>query len=285
MRFSQKIGKKPVKKEIQTQTMDEELKNGLWNVIKMNFIDKLERSSFHSESDFRIFAKTLWHDFYKKSIDTMRYENYEVEADIRNNYFNYNWYEVYDFVEFIVQAYSDEYSLPDFVITLNGILEREFSGYRIVNDVIAPISNQLEFDEVNKALANTQYLTALKGANIHLSNSIELISDKKNPNYRNSVKESILAIESSCRIITGENTLGKALNKLQSKGININNQLKAGFEKIYAYTNDKDNGIRHAIVTEPIEPDFADAKYMLIACSSFINFLVAKAEKFGIKIE
>ncbi len=92
-------------------------------------------------------------------------------------------------------------------------------------------------------------------------------------------------MESACRIITGESTLGKALNKLESKGLNLNKQLKSGFDKIYAYTNDKANGIRHAIVIAPIEPDFADAKYMLISCSAFINYLVTKAEKIGIKFE
>jgi len=131
-------------------------------------------------------------------------------------------------------------------------------------------------------LKKTKFLTALEGANIHLTNALELISDKKSPNYRNSVKESISAVESTCRIITGENTLGKALNKLESKGLNLNNQLKNGFDKIYAYTNDKNNGIRHAIVTSPTEPDFADAKYMLISCSAFINYLITKAEKIGV---
>lgn len=58
-------------------------------------------------------------------------------------------------------------------------------------------------------------------------------------------------MEATCRIITGETTLGKALNKFEEKGLNINPQIKSGFDKIYPYTNDKQNGIRHAIVEQP----------------------------------
>ncbi len=283
MRFSQRIGKTPVKKDFQIEYIDDELLNGIWNVIKMLIIDELDTNYYSGGTEFFRFSKTLWHDFYKEPIDQIPNSEYNQEQFIRSKFFNFDWYEVYDFVEFILETQSNQTKRNDLVYSINGILEREFSGYRIINMKVAPISNQLEFEEVTSALEKTKYLTALEGANIHLTNALDLISDKINPNYRNSVKESISAVESTCRIITGENTLGKALNKLETKGLTINNQLKGGFDKIYAYTNDKENGIRHAIVTQPVEPDFADAKYMLISCSAFINYLVYKAEKTGIK--
>lgn len=284
MKFSQKIGKTKYQKNIQKNQIDDELKNGLWNVLKMRFLDHLKRGGIYTDPEYQEFGKLVWHNFFKLPIDQMPDDAYKIERELRVYFFKCQWYELYDFIEFVVQIQSDEYFKRDFVASINGILEREFSGFRIIDEMVAPISNQHEFDELNSALEKTEYLTALKGANIHLTNAIMLISDKKNPNYRNSVKESISAVESACRIITDEKTLGKALKKLEEKGININNQLKHGFEKLYAYTNDKENGIRHAIVIEPIEPDFSDAKYMLIACSSFINFLIAKAEKLGIQI-
>jgi len=285
MRFSQRIGQTPAKKDIQLEYVDDELANGIWNLVKMLFLDKLSRYTDYGKSDFDKFADILWHNFYKMPIDTIPDLKSRIERYVRDRFFDFEWYEIYDLIEFIVQIQVNQGEKNKFIDSINAILEREFAGYRIINEKVAPISNQLEFEEVSFALDKTKFLTALEGANIHLTNAIELISDKKNPNYRNSVKESISAVESTCRIITGENTLGRALNKLESKGLNLNGQLKSGFDKIYAYTNDKDNGIRHAIVTAPIEPDFADAKYMLISCSSFINYLVTKAEKIGIKFE
>ena len=112
-----------------------------------------------------------------------------------------------------------------------------------MNDIFVPITNALEFTEIKDAISKTNGLTALQGANIHLDNSLRLFSDKPNPDYRNSIKESISAVEATCRIITGESTLGSAFNKLEAKGLEINSQLKAGFDKIYAYTNNKRSGI------------------------------------------
>lgn len=38
-----------------------------------------------------------------------------------------------------------------------------------------------------------------------------------------------------------------------------------------------EDGIRHAILEEP-NVGFHEAKFMLVACSAFVNFLISKAE-------
>ena len=284
MRFSQRIGKKKATKEIQLESIDTELQNGLWNIIKLLFIDPIPRPTNYNHGEFNGFANVLWHHFYKLPVDRIPEYDFQIEDFIRKRFFEDEWYESYDFIEFLLNLDYDHYNKTEFVDTLNSILEREFAGYRIIDNLIAPISNELELEELSTATKNTSQFSALNGANVHLENALDLLSDRKNPNYRNSIKESISAVEATCRIITNENTLGKALNKLEEKGLNINNQLKAGFDKIYAYTNDKESGIRHAIVQQPNEPDFSDAKYMLVSCSSFINYLITKAEKIGLEI-
>lgn len=285
MKFSQRIGKTTATKEIQLEQVDDELKNRLWNLVKIFYLDKLEKFKPYGTPEFITFASITWHDFYKLPIDTVPEYDSKIEGYIRNQFYEGVWYEIYDFIEFILNLDFNQKIRRDFINALNNVLESEFSGYRIIDNRVAPISNKLEFVEVSTAIEKTGYLTALKGANIHLDNALDLISDKKNPNFRNSIKESISAVEATCRIITGESTLGKALNKLEEKGLNINPQIKSGFDKVYAFTNDKQNGIRHAIVEQPNEPDYNDAKYMLVSCSSFINYLVGKADKIGIRIE
>ncbi len=78
-------------------------------------------------------------------------------------------------------------------------------------------------------------------------------------------------------IITEVKTLGDALKELNTKN-KIHLALCEAFSKIYGYTSDKNTGIRHSIFdgTDCI-PDFTDAKYMLVACSAFINYLLSKA--------
>ncbi len=285
MRFSQRIGKTKATKDIQLDSIDDELKNGLWNLVKIFYLDTLEKYKQYGTPEFKTFANVLWHNFFKLPIDTIPEYDSQIEGYIRRRFYEDEWYFIYDFIEFILNLDFNKQILRDFANSLNDVLEREYSGYRIIDYKVAPIANRIEFEEVEKAINKTGYLTALKGANIHLDNALDLFSDKKNPNYRNSIKEAISAVESTCRLITGESTLGKALKKLEEKGLNVNAQLKSGFEKIYAYTNDKDSGIRHAIVEQPNEPDYIDAKYMIVSCSTFINYLIGKADKIGIKIE
>jgi hypothetical protein len=47
---------------------------------------------------------------------------------------------------------------------------------------------------------------------VHLTTVLYLLSDRKHPDYRNSIKESISSVEAICRKIGGNKaTLGKAL--------------------------------------------------------------------------
>lgn len=119
----------------------------------------------------------------------------------------------------------------------------------------------------------------LKPVTEHIKTAVALFSDRKAPNYRNSIKESISAVEAMCKIITGneKTTLGQALKKLEDKGIELHAALRSSFSSLYGYTNDAD-GIRHALLEESTL-DFDDAKFMLVSCSAFVNYLAAKAAK------
>lgn len=113
---------------------------------------------------------------------------------------------------------------------------------------------------------------------MHLNKALELYAQRPIGDYRNSIKESISAIEVYCREITGEKTLGEALNKINGKGLVIPQILKIAFEKLYAYTNQPNTGIRHALMDESgtYTPASEEALFMLVSCSSFINYLNKK---------
>jgi hypothetical protein len=65
--------------------------------------------------------------------------------------------------------------------------------------------------------------------------------------------------------------------------VGLHSALKKGFSSIYGYTSDND-GIRHAL-TQDSNCDQEDAKYMLVSCSAFVNYLIVKATKSGISIK
>ena len=60
------------------------------------------------------------------------------------------------------------------------------------------------------------------------------------------------------------------LRLIEKKGI-LHQALKKAFSALYGYTSDAD-GIRHALLDESTLTK-ADARFMLISCSAFVNYL------------
>lgn len=81
-----------------------------------------------------------------------------------------------------------------------------------------------------------------------------------------------------CCIITGltgtSATLGAALKKLEENGVIIHGAMRSAFSQLYGYTSDA-NGIRHGGIDFTNAPA-EDAKYMLVSCSAFVNYLIEK---------
>jgi len=275
--FSQRIGKTPIKTVLQIESMDDDLRNSLWNVIKLFFLDEV-KASLLSNSSFQIYFIFLWRDFLKLPLDTMDdyYEN--TYKQIRKWFFGWEWFKVYDFIEFSAKFLPDE----KFIKLCNEIFTTELSGYRFIEKTITPIADKNEIEEIERAIENSKK-TKLSGVHTHLLSALEKLSDRKNPDYRNSIKESISAVESISKIISNnpKAELKDALKPLKDK-INLHPALEKGFLAIYGYTSDA-GGIRHGMIDNH-KSDFADAKYMLVSCSAFVNYLVMKTNNAGIKI-
>jgi hypothetical protein len=103
-----------------------------------------------------------------------------------------------------------------------------------------------------------------------LKQAVTLLSRKPTPDYRNSIKESISAVEAICAAVTGDPkaTLGQALKIIDSQAP-LHGALRSAFEKLYGYTSDAD-GIRHALL-EDTTLEQEDAVFMLVACSAFVS--------------
>lgn len=278
MLFSQRKGFTKFKDVIQLETMDIELRNGLWDGIKIYYLDLMNT---FPNSDVDNLIKLIWHLYFKKPIDTIPRNSSNIYTEIRKYYFECDWYEVYDFIEFITNNYIPHVAEHDrktinnkFKVFCNKVLERENAAYRFVGDYITQIINDIEINAIELAMDQKDKCVSVR---IHLDQSLKLLSDKKNPDYRNSIKESISAIESICKLIINDSnaTLGKALNTIGAN-YGLHPALKESFQKLYGYTSDGD-GIRHALLEED-NLTYQDALYMLISCSAFINYLIAKVK-------
>ncbi len=274
MNFSQRKGYKPIPQQLQREGMSTELRNQLWNMLDL-FVWRKEEYSYLTNSvaglvagdKALVFWYGLWSAFFRVPIDRLPSNSRQAVQQVRNHFFDCEWHEVYDLLEFVLPNISD----PDAEKFTNSILERELSAYRYVSSNFTEVTDEQELASLNAALIDNDF----PGARQHLQRALELLSDRKNPDYRNSIKESISAVEGLARIVSGNDkaTLGDALDEIERSG-KLHPALKKGFAALYGYTNDAD-GIRHAIMDEP-DLTADDAKYFLLSCASFTNYLKSK---------
>lgn len=274
MRFSQRHGHSPVKDAIQIDSMDDALRNSLWNVLQVVIWDSHKSKSpysYTSHSNLFDLLRAYWRDYFKSPVDQIPEYVQESIKFLRNYFFRCEWYEVYDFIEFSSHRLGN--SRKNFMSLCNEVLEREVSGYRLIDYTITPITSPAELEAVEESLARTSKNV---GANTHLHRALELLSDRQSPDYRNSIKESISAVESVVQAIAGDSsaTLGAALKAI-SEQAPMHPALNRSLNSLYGYTSDS-GGIRHALLDEP-DLDFIDAKFMLVACSAFVNYLIGKS--------
>ncbi|MCU1239962.1 MAG: hypothetical protein JWO71_688 [Candidatus Acidoferrum typicum] len=274
MTFSERQGFKPIRQVLQADSMDEALRSRLWNVLVNSFPSSKEGYKFsHPDSrNLLRFCERAWHEHFKRPIDTIPEWPNEAIKLIRSHFFQCNWYEVYDLMEFVEGIRSSFYS-GSRAKEFNGVLAAELSAYRFVDGKLAPISSEQANWAIEQAIAQTS--DSYSGTSEHLKQAVALLAQKPNPDYRNSIKESVSAVEAICGVITGnpKATLGQALKVIDSQAP-LHSALRSAFEKLYGYTSDAE-GIRHALFEEnKLEQE--DAVFMLVTCSAFVSYVIAK---------
>lgn len=272
MRFSTRYGFVAPKSVIQTSDIDRDLRIGIWNVLFPLWLERLPNilsAPGGPEGAYAsAFAEELWVQFLKKPVDELPAVRDNFVFEVKKWYGTCDWYRVYDLIEYFAQEHPSVTVRRRFGEAINQVLEEELSGFRLLEGWITPITNPEELREVETALSLEDRFSPVIE---HVSKALEKLSDRKVPDYRNSVKESISAVEAACNILTGKKTtLGQALKELK---IPDHGSFQAGMSKLYGYTNDAE-GIRHALL-EKSDINQADARYFLVICSAFVNYVIA----------
>jgi len=280
MKFSDRIGVTSVPHVLQTDDMSPALRNSLWNLLLRTIFPT--NTAFHP-----IVTKHAAEFFFKIPVDTLPNFHQQHIAWFKTLFYHKDmpWWQIYNLIEFFadncgVGKKVSWTTLDSFVRAVNTVLETEMVGYRFINGVLAPITSEAELESIQQAVEAAQQ-HGFSGVRQHLASAVALLSHKPSPDYRNSIKESISAVESLSKQITGESSggLDKALSRLDAT-VHFHGAFKAGLLSLYGYTSD-DSGIRHAILDEP-KVGFDEAKFMLVACSALVNFIIMKATEAGI---
>lgn len=289
MTFSEREGIDP-KPILEKHDMPERLRNRLWNVMDKLFIPsqdfKEEVTSMRNNSDFDqpfgISTKTynanniglhnaIWENFLgRRRLDSDIYlvEIKDFKVILIKNC-DQHWYRIYDFIEFLYQYWKKnppEFSLADITDEFNMVLSEEKSAYKIVSGQFRPIISDMEISEIDTA---TQMPYAEPKA--HLDKAIKFYAHRENPDYANSIKESMSALESLAKIVlkTNKGTLGKLVTKLENKKI-IPTTLKQACDKLYGFANE----FRHGQSQSGKDATESEARFILVTCSTMLNFII-----------
>lgn len=285
MRFSDRIGATQASLDLYVDSIPDSLRNSIWN-----FILELYPNSAHDDEKRKLCLYLAKH-FRKSRVDQVPSRSYDVSEWLQSYYFSLPWHQIYNLVEFLVKHHYyilhhvagfhvDQRKLSNLKEGMenrfNHMFEVERSGFRFIGGVLSPITDQLELDAVASSIVQLNE-AQLVGAKKHIQTALELFSKRPTPDYRNSIKESISAVESVAKIIGTKDGDGisTALKVLGDKA-NLHGALKSAFEKLYGFTSD-DDGIRHAMIDDP-SVGFDEAKYMIVSCSAFCSYLLGKAQ-------
>ena len=267
--FSDRNKIKPENTEIQLKEFDKRTRVQLQNMISQ-FYKEIYGDEYYGGENIQEFLRYVIGTIYSEPVDTSRtYYDDKVFKIINNTMQEDDYDDVLTLLEAIIQywdsylrdvrgydyynAYNNSYRSCSIYEIANSYLQREYVGYRFIDEQLTPISDDYELEAVKQALDNP-YSPVYE----HLSKANKLLGDRTSPDYENSIKESISAVEALCEI--------------------IHVGLKAAFNMLYGYTSDA-NGIRHAGNIGGPSSTFEEAKFMLVSCSAFVNYLIAVSAK------
>lgn len=253
--------------------MPNSLRNGLWDACYQGFFQKDFDSYGNSDPYFAHVCNVLWLHVFKETRDSQPARSYDKRSYVKGKFYSYGFHGVYQFIEFLAnieQKPSDRRN-SKFTRNCNLILERERSAFRFAGQTLIRISDEESRLEIERAVLQDESISV----GSHIKRAAQLYSQNPTPDFRNSIKESISAVEAAVSFLIGERPGGvaKPLRKIIDRYV-VHPALRDGFEKLYAYSSDAD-GIRHALLDEATLTQ-ADARYMLISCSAFSNYLLAK---------
>lgn len=282
MNFSERIGFIEPWKIIQTNFVEIDLTTDLWNVFYIQYFNHVSNFTkiYECDSQYSDLFIALWMNYFKNTIDNLPQNISENISNIKNHLFSRytKWYYIYEIIEFTFKNYKVDYKDADnrfkkeTTELLNKVWEANLSGYRFINGLFCPITSEQELKSIEDAsINNDEYKTVSS----HLNKALDLLSDKDSPDFNNSIKESILAVESYFKVFFNKPTIsfGDALNTLEHKH-GLDKQIKESISRIYGYCNNI-GAIRHALKPgDSIDKiKLAESKYMLVIFSAFINYL------------
>ena len=148
----------------QVESMDDALRNSLWNAFCYSFPNSYDALGFRY---LHPIYSAVWQEHLRKPAD--EYKNSGTPHDfvfVKDIFLKAEWFLVFDLIEFCLQELkplrdslsavaTDRRTLPApplFEYRCNQVLEKENSAYRIIEGLVTPITSKQEIGAIGTAL-------------------------------------------------------------------------------------------------------------------------------------
>lgn len=277
--FEQAEGLEPLPSQLRAKELTPRLRAELWRLTYRTLRQDAQRGGLGEP----LYIGGSWRDVLEDHhverlhgmVDEYSSDYHDVVELTKNIVTTGSYGDVFGFFQYVLRHDSCPF---DIRMELDGVLEACQSAYRVVgSNTIVPVASEAE----RLAIAGSFRVVSdggFYGGQTHLRQSAGAMSDGR---YADSVRESIHAVESVARAITGREKLSDALTELE-KNAKMHKAMKGGFDRLYGWTSDE-QGIRHPLLDEgDANVTEADALFMLGVCASFVSLLISKGRAAGL---
>lgn len=292
--FSDRHGIKPLNTQMQFKDFDEHTRMAMLNTLHdiLQMVDKESPAYTMRHDRWPVFYLDIATNVYNQEADKLEnFDEFDLENIVKGYIRSTILFDTYDgvltLIEYILnyttdnfgnrQPHSDGKAIYYFDEKkyMNKLFEKEYVGYRFIDDYIVPITDDTEIKEIEETLD-----IKIQASKKHIEKALGFLSDREKPDYKNSVKESISAIEAACKVILGNDSvdLSNAIKKLKDTGIELHPALLQAIDKLYAYAGDK-GGVRHSEKSVENNVTFEEAKFILVTSCALVNYLIAEYGK------
>ena len=251
---------------IQIENLDKRTRISIFNFV-YNHVDWEYLETYYCNERIRDFILYILFEIIRYKVTDLPHNEYvfrckqDVERIIE--------FGSYDQVFSLLEIISEFFDAREVSEKVNEIFEKENVGYKMVNGMIVNSISDADIESIEKACNLSDSFNTCSN---HMEKAFNFLYDRENPDYQNSIKESVTAIESACQLITGKDLeAGKLLTQMSSQKL-IEPALATAFSNIYGFASTIKGG-RHSNSNNGRQSDLEEAKLIFFLCSAMLNYL------------
>lgn len=258
--------------ENRTSPSGSTLCNSLWNLLF-----RVVSSMDHSRTAWNAILRGSCLAFFREPIDDLPADNDSARASFKQRFFSLPEFRVYDLFEFLLSddhAGLKEMDRKLIRRSLNELLDQEGAPVRLLRDKFMPLPDSLGIDAVAAAEEKIS-LFDLPAASRHIESAVAFLSRRPDAAGREAVREALLAVACVVQSLrSGEGKIAVGTVGPVAAKCKIDPNVLAGMEATLRRCLDV-SGLPGASSPDGEQVPRHEAAYLVVFCSSTINYLLA----------